>query len=171
MSILLAIQEYDFKIVYHKCSSNSNADALSRLPNESCAVTIGLPHYSPTELHASQSNDDTLSAVHQARLSSPDTPQTTRWNKHPFHRYKQLWHQLRVVDSVLCRQYTPSPMHQAVMVPILPPDLQKDALIRSHDAPTAGHLGAEKTLVMMHYGLIWPKMLRSTADNVPPANS
>ena len=68
----------DFKIVYRKGSSNSNADALSRLPPESCAVTIGLPHYSPTELHASQSNDDTLSAVHQARLSSPDTPQTTK---------------------------------------------------------------------------------------------
>ena len=135
----LAIQEYDFKIMYCKGSSNSNADALSSLPTESCVVTIGLPHYSPTELHASQSNIDILSAVRQACLSSPDTPQTTRWNKHPFHRYKQVWHQL-IVDGVLCRQYTPSPMQQAVIVPILPPDLQKDALIHSHDTPTAGHL-------------------------------
>ena len=160
----LAIQEYDFKIVYRKGSSNSNADALSRLPPESCAVTIGLPHYSPTELHASQSNDDTLSAVRQARLSSPDTPQTTRWNKHPFHRYKQLWHQLKVVDGVLCRQYTPSPMHQAVMVPILPPDLQKDALIRSHDAPTAGHLGAEKTLERLRHDAFWINMAKDVEE-------
>ena len=88
----LAIQEYDFKIVYRKGSSHSNADALSRCSTELCAMTIGLPHYSPAELHASQSNDDILSVVLHTRLDSADTPQTTRWNKPPFYRYKQIWH-------------------------------------------------------------------------------
>ena len=130
----LAIQEYDFKIVHRKGSSNSNADALSRLSTQFCAATIGLPHYSPMELRASQLKDDTLSSVLQACLDSADAPQTVKWNKPPFYRYKQLWHQLKVVDGVLCRHYTPSPMHQAVTVPILPSNLHKDFLIHNHDA-------------------------------------
>jgi len=74
----LAIQECDFKIVYHKGSSNSNAVALSRLPTDLCAITIALPHYSSMELRASQSNDDTLSAVLRAHLNSADASQASR---------------------------------------------------------------------------------------------
>ena len=66
----LAIQEYDFKIVYRKGSSNTNADALSRIPKKMCVITTQLPHYSPMALRASQSNDDTLSVVLQARSNS-----------------------------------------------------------------------------------------------------
>ena len=55
-------------------------------------------------------------------------------------------------------------MHQAVMVPILPPDLQKDALIRSHDAPTAGHLGAEKTLEHLRHDALWINMAKDVEE-------
>ena len=48
----LALQEYDFKILYCKGSLNTNADALSRMPmlRTPCAVTMGLPHFSYPEL-------------------------------------------------------------------------------------------------------------------------
>ena len=36
----LALQEYDFQIAYRKGSLNSNADALSRLTTDPCAVTL-----------------------------------------------------------------------------------------------------------------------------------
>ena len=36
-------------------------------------------------------------------------------------------------------------MQQTVTVHVLPPCLQKDVLICNHDAPTADHLGTEKT--------------------------
>ena len=85
-----AIQEYDFKIVYRKGSSNTNADALFRVPKEMCVITTQLPHYSSMALRASQSNDDTLSVVLQARSNSEDIPQAKRWNKAPLYRYKQL---------------------------------------------------------------------------------
>jgi len=87
--------------------------------------------------------------VLQACLASADVPQSTMWKKSPFYRYKQIWHQ-QVINGVLCRQYTPSPMHQMVTLPILPRSLQKDALIHNHDVPTAGHLEAEKTLERLH---------------------
>ena len=107
----LAMQEYNFKIVYHKGSSNGNADALSRLPTEMCAITLGLPRYPLTELHACQSNNDAISAVLQACLNSNDVPQAAKWNKSPFYRHNQIWHQLKVVDGVLCCQYSHSPIH------------------------------------------------------------
>ena len=120
----LAMQEYNFKIVYHKKSSNGNADALLCLPTDMCAIKIGLPHYPLTELCADQSNNDTVSAVLQAYLNSNDVPQAAKRNKPPFYRYKQIWHQLKVVDGVLCCQYIFSrPKHQEVTVPILPPYL------------------------------------------------
>ena len=161
----LAIQEYDFIIVYHKGSSNSNADAVSHVPLASCAVTVSLPRISHKDLQNSQSMDDTLSTVCQACLTSADVPRGGKWNKPSFYKYKQIWHQLKVINNVLFRQYSPSPMHQMVTVSIYPPSLQKDALIRNHDAPTVGHLGAEKTLERLRGDAFWVNMW-NTVDSV-----
>ena len=47
-----------------------------------------------------------------------------------------------------------------VIVPLLPPTLQKDALNRSHNVPTAGHLGAEKTLERLRHDAFWVNMAK-----------
>ena len=105
-----------------------------------------------------------LSAVLQARLSSNDVPQAAKWNKPPFYRYKQIWHQLKIVNGALYRQYSPSPAHQEVTVPILPPDLYKDALSHNHDAPVAGHFGKEKTLERLRCNAYWINMAKDVDD-------
>ena len=56
-------------------------------------------------------------------------------------------------------------MHQSVTVPVLPHDLQQDVISRHHDAPTAGHLGVEKTLNRLPSGQM------SIVDSVLFANS
>ena len=160
----LAIQEYDFAIVYHKGSANSNADALSHVTTSPCAATISLLLYSHEDLRTSQSKDTILSTVLQARLALTDSPQSVKWNKPPLYRYKQLWHQLKVIDGVLCRQYSPSPMQQMVTEPLLPPSLKKDALNRNHDAPTAGHLGADKTLERLRRDAFWINMAKDVEE-------
>ena len=66
--MVISHEEYDFKITYHKGSSNGNADALSCCPTEMCVITIGLPRYPLAELRVGQSNNDTLSAVLQAHF-------------------------------------------------------------------------------------------------------
>ena len=53
------------------------------------------------------------------------------------------------MEGLLYHKYRPNPTHDTVTVPILPPNLQKDALIHNHDAATAGHFGAEKTLAYL----------------------
>ena len=66
----LAIQEYDFKIVYRKGSQNANADALSRLQTSPCAATMAIPYHSATELHKAQLRDSTIDKVCRARSQS-----------------------------------------------------------------------------------------------------
>ena len=116
----LAIQEYDFQILYRKGSLNANADALSRLHTLPCAVTMAMPHYSVPALCTAQQEDSWISKVLQAHLHSHNPPKGQEWNQHPLQQYQQLWTQLRIIDGVLCRKYTPGPMNGAVIVPILP---------------------------------------------------
>ena len=156
----LAMQEYDFTIVHRKGSANTNADALSRLPPPSCALTVALPHYSLPELKKAQMLDPIISVVHKARLQSCDVPRDTTFNRGVLRRYKQLWKQLAIADGVLCRTYSLGPLEGAVTVPILPPSFQQEALTLSHDIPTAGHLGVDKTLDRLRRNAYWVSMAK-----------
>ena len=99
----LAMQEYDFKIVYRKGSLNANADALSWTPTiqAPCAFTITLPNHSVSDLRTAQLADDTLSVVLKACEQSHDVPSGRKWHKPPLCRYQQLWKQLVVINGAL----------------------------------------------------------------------
>jgi len=51
-------------------------------------------------------------------------------------------------------------MWQIATVPLLPPNHRKDALNRNHDAPTADHLGAKKTLECLRRHIFWINMAK-----------
>ena len=55
-------------------------------------------------------------------------------------------------------------MHQSVTLPVLPHDLQQDAISCHHDAPTAGHLGVEKTLNRLCHNAFWINMARDVDE-------
>ena len=78
----------------------------------------------------------------------------------PLRRYRQLWSQIKLVDDILCREYTPSPISEKVTVPILPSNLHHAALSKCHDAPGAGHLGPEKSLERLRTQAYWVGMTR-----------
>ena len=79
-------------------------------------------------------------------------------------RYLQLWHQLSLIDDVVCRTYKLGPTSDFVTVPLIPTKLQQEALHQSHDQPSAGHQGTVKTLTRLqqdayiYTGLEWRKM-------------
>ena len=101
-----------------------------------------------------------MSKLLRARQQSCYRPKAKNWSQQPLCRYQQLWHQLRLVDGVLCREYTPNPMEEAVTVPILPASLHQEALQRNHNAPAAGHQGVERTLDRVRREAYWVGMAR-----------
>ena len=46
---------------------------------------------------------------------------------------------IKVVNGILCRQYSTVPCGDVITVPILPESLQQQAIYQSHDLPIAGH--------------------------------
>ena len=73
----LAVQEYNFQIVYWKGSQNANADALSCLQTSLFAATVAMPHHSAAELHTAQLRDNIISKVYRV-ICNPAHPHMTK---------------------------------------------------------------------------------------------
>lgn len=50
-------------------------------------------------------------------------------------------------DDIVCRQYTPGPHSDKLLVPIIPKSSQQEILHQCPDVPNAGHVGPEKTVI------------------------
>ena len=167
----LAMQEYDFQIVYRKGALNTNADALSRLPVSHCAITQARPLYTSEALRTAQLEDSTVSKVLKARQQSTRPPDSGEWLRQPLQRYRQFWSQLTIIKGVVCREYTPNPMSDAVIVPI--PSIRKHCSVammyQQQDIKVAREHwpDCERKLT----GLAWPRMWRSTVENANGASN
>ena len=140
-------------IVYRKGSLNGNTDALSRLPattSKAVAITSASPKV--TDIQQAQQNDFIFQQLYQVLLEPPAKPQPR------LKRYVQLWHQLSIVNGVICRAYCPSPHSSSVTVPVIPLLLQQQILHQVHDIPSAGHQGYLKTLSRLKEEAYWPGM-------------
>ena len=71
-----------------------------------------------------------------------------------------MWHQLSLIDGVVCRTYKLGPTSDFVTVPLIPTKLQQEALHQSHDQPSAGHQGTAKTLTRLQQDAYWVGMAK-----------
>ena len=156
----LELRAYDFNITYHPGKNNQCADALSR-----CPVTIvGWEHPpSAQQIGTAQQQDPTLSEVHGLLQSNPDSaPTSSDWKRFPLRRYKQLWSQLTLLDSVLYRVVKSPTMTENKWLFIVLKALQKQFLAHAHEHP--GHQGMDRTLHRLTQNAFWVGMGRDVSQ-------
>ena len=155
---VLAMQEFEFHVQYRKGSLNAAADALSRKCNiDHCALT-SVVNVEMETLRQQQLDDPVLKYLQAALHKSQQKPVASECNRQPLRRYKQLWHQLKLVHGVVCREYAIGPTAERSVVPVYPAVLRQEVLRRNHDAPSAGHQGSEKTLQRLRQEAYWVNM-------------
>ena len=85
-------------------------------------------------------------------------PHRADWQQPPLRRYK--WSQLKLVDDIVCREYSPFPGSDVISVPVLPVCLHCNTLHCNHNICTAGHQGFDKTLQCLKQEAYWVNMAR-----------
>ena len=143
----LAMEEYNFQIVYCKGTLNGNADALSCRPHSiSAPVAMTSTTKQITDVQQTQQNDSVFNQIYYAFLHSTGKPATITMKQPLFQRYIQPWHQLSLINGVICRNYCPSPTSENVTVSLIPPSLKQKVLHQAHNISSAGHQGYHKIL-------------------------
>ena len=112
------------------------------------------------DMRKAQRDDPAISIVYTTLLSKNTPTHSGKWRQHPLRRYRQLWSQLQLIDGIVCRQYAPSPASDVISVPVFPESLQREALQRNHNAPSACHQGVEKTLQRLKQEAFWANMAK-----------
>ena len=105
----LAIQEYNFTIMYRKGLENGNADALSQKDyndvDHTVAATTQLSMLTD-QLHQQQLNDPVICHINEVLCDGHShPPRDTRWCQYPLSCYRQLWSPLCLNDGIVCQKF------------------------------------------------------------------
>ena len=111
------------------------------------------------EISSAQRNNPTLSVVVQA-LENDYARTATKWKQFPLHRYHQIWRQLVLHETVLCRKVKSPTMAEEKFLIVVPASLRKLFLSNTHDK--AAHQGADRTLSQLSQTAYWVDMAKDT---------
>ena len=149
---LLFLNSYQFKIQYKPGSEIPHADALSRMESDAVRATILEPRWSTEVLQGAQKEDYTINRViflmRMGQLPSPNES-----DKGVIHLFKQR-PRLFLTDQGILMVKNPKGEAQIV----LPKQMVQEVLSLAHEAPSAGHLGVDKTLAKVRDRFYWPTM-------------
>ena len=139
---------------------NQCADSLSRLP----VTVVGWDQpLSAQQIANAQRQDPTISVVCEHLQNNPNTaPTSPNWKRFPLHRFRQLWSQLPLSDSVLyCTVKSPTMVETKWLV-VVPKSLQSCFLAEAHEH--AGHQGMERTLSRLMQHAYWVGMAKDVGQ-------
>ena len=141
----LELRAYDFYVVYRPGANNQCADSLSRYP---VSLVGTQPEMTPQQIATAQEQDPVLSTVREHLETNPQTtPLSPKWQKYPLRRYKELWPQLTLTNSVLHRKMKSPTMVETKLLIVVPQSMRKSFLEEAHDH--AGHQGTERSLARL----------------------
>ena len=105
-----------------------------------------------------QLEDPKIQAVYVAKRDNRPRPE---WNQvsRGSSALKTLWRQwdrLEMHAGMLYRKWIDNELHNTVLQLVVPESKKLQVLRLSHDIPSAGHLGADKTLDKVRQSFYWP---------------
>lgn len=164
------------------CCTMAELQELSIQPWETIRVTTRSEHakaedqlkpcqemlngWQPSDIRISQLNDSTMGIFLQAKEDGALRP---AWNRvsSGTSALKTLWRQwdrLKVHAGMLYREFTIDETSETLLQLVVPTCKREEVTKYFHDIPSAGHLGAEKTIEKIKHSFYWPAM-RKFIDN------
>lgn len=163
------LQELDFDIVHRRGTSHTNADSLSRLPCQQCgrdshttAVEVaatalrGEPARPSDRLRELQLRDPIVGPIMRSKETGTEPRREELPTSKESRRLLQIWDQLIIHDSVLCRVCKLGGDADTRTQTVVPSELRKEVLADLHEGTLGGHLGMDKTLSRLKERFFWP---------------
>ncbi|EER03931.1 Retrotransposable element Tf2 155 kDa protein type, putative [Perkinsus marinus ATCC 50983] len=163
---LLALQQYQFDVVYVPGKKNLRADALSRVrpvPTDSIDAPPALPvgvvtledAYSKEDILQSQKNCPVLRRLYQ-RLLSSEPLRRNELTERDLRPYRRVWRTLGIADGLVVRERAPTSYTGRRWVPVIPASLRPTFIEHFHEE--IGHFNVDKVLPKVELYGYWPSM-------------
>ena len=133
----------------------------SSLTNENAIQnTISISGWEQSDIRQAQMEDDDISLVFVHKECDDPRPQWDMVSQasSALKTIWRSWDRLKIEGGLLYRQFIDEEKNTDLLQLLVPKSLRSDVLHNFHDIPSAGHLGAEKTLSRIQQFFYWPQM-------------
>ena len=176
--LLNRLRVFEYKIDYRAGKEHGNADALSRMVDEShygevnfdedSNVVLNAIHLKSDFMNKQQLTDPNIKWIYDLKKESRHLGVRPLINEFPSAEAKSLyiqWHRIYILGKNVFREYVDT--NDCVTYQYIVPMKQRPYVLeKSHDTVTSGHLGVEKTMHRIMPKFYWYKQIREIKDYV-----
>ena len=166
---MVRLSNYDFEIRYKRGIANGNADALSRLPEESSdleesneTIIINFIIADVDSLNDDQTTDPDLKWLYDLKVQAYQENKNhiilKEFANHTRRSLYAQWNRIKIINGTLYRAWTIKNQnkYQLIFQYIVPNHQRLKILQLSHDHKASCHLGVEKTANRIKERFYWP---------------
>ena len=152
------LSNFDFEIIHRPGKTITNADALSRIPENTSVMTASLQLQDNNDKFVIiQNKDKILSEVKSWCLRNEKPIRSSMFGRSSILQcYWQQFESLTVTNHILYRVYETTDGSEKSHQCCVPLTHVPDILTQMHECPSSGHLGINKTLARVRQRFYWP---------------